>query len=160
MASALRLVYVGPAAWAVARVDSPPGAADVALEQLAAATHKRPHNHHIVIIPRWYTSHWRRLLGKICDVVFCVPLGTQAWPETMFEPLLIGLYFPLLSFSPWQLQRTSFLDGVARQLSSLPRASHNWGGGDILCQLYRQTGTLATLSSRLARSLLQGDRPK
>jgi len=137
----------------------PPSAAEVALAQLAAATHKRPNQHHIVIIPRLYTSHWRRLLGKICDLVFTVPLGTPFWPANMFEPLLIGLYLPLLSFSPWQFRRTSLLDHVAGQLSSLPRATHDWGG-DILRQLFGQTGALATLSPRLARQMLQGDRPR
>ncbi len=107
----------------------PPAAADVALEQLAAAIHKRPNNHHIVVIPRLHTSYWRRLLGKICDLVFTAPLGTQFWPATHFEPILIGLYFPLLLFSPWQLRRTGLLDDVAGQLSTLSGASDNWGGG-------------------------------
>jgi hypothetical protein len=122
----------------------PPSAAEVALEQLAAATHKRPNQHHIVIIPRLYTSHWRRLLGKICDLVFTVPLGTPFWPANMFEPLLIGLYLPLLSFSPWQFRRTSLLDHVAGQLSSLPRATHDWGGG-YSAPTFRPNGGLGHL---------------
>jgi len=109
----------------------PPGAADVALEQLAIAIHKRPNNHHLVIIPRLMTAAWRKLLGKICDLVFTVPLGVPFWSDSHFEPLLLGLYFPLLPCSPWQLRYTHLLDGLAQQLSSLPRSSYNWGG--IFC---------------------------
>jgi hypothetical protein len=106
----------------------PPGVADVALEQLAIAIHKRPLNHHVVIIPRLMTAAWKKLLGKICDLVITVPLGVPFWPDSHFEPLLLGLYFPLLPCSPWQLRFTHLLDGLAQQLSGLPRSSHNWGG--------------------------------
>jgi hypothetical protein len=81
----------------------PPGAADVALEQLAVAIHKRPSTFHLVAIPRLMTASWRKLLGKICDFVFTVPLGVSFWHESHFEPLVLGIYFPLLPFSPWQL---------------------------------------------------------
>jgi len=107
----------------------PPGAAEVALEQLAAAIHKRSYNLHLVVIPRLMTASWRKLLGKICDFIFTVPIGVSFWPESNHEPLLLGLYFPLLPFSPWQLRFTNLLDGLAQQLSSLPRATLNWGGG-------------------------------
>jgi len=107
----------------------PPGAAEVALEQLAAAIHKRSYNLHLVVIPRLMTASWRKLLGKICDFIFTVPIGVSFWPESNHEPLLLGLYFPLLPFSPWQLRFTNLLDGLAQQLSSLLRATLNWGGG-------------------------------
>jgi hypothetical protein len=107
----------------------PPGAADVALEQLAASIHKRPYSTHIVLIPRLLTSYWWRLLGKTCDLVFTVPLGPDFWPPSHFEPLIVGLYLPLLPFSPWQFRGTPFLDRLARQLSGLPRVDNHWGGG-------------------------------
>ncbi len=114
----------GPQIW-----HPPPGVADAALEQLAAAIHKRPKTTHVVLIPRLLTSHWRRLLGKICDLVFVVPVGTSCWPHTQFEPLIVGIYLPLLSFRPWQFRGTPFVDHVAQLLSSLPQTDHNWGGG-------------------------------
>ncbi|MFN9980295.1 MAG: hypothetical protein ACK53Y_10295, partial [bacterium] len=67
----------------------PPGAADAALAQLAAANHKRPMTPHLVLIPRLLTSRWRRLLGKTCDLVFTAPVGTYFWPVSNFEPLIV-----------------------------------------------------------------------
>jgi hypothetical protein len=55
----------------------PPAAADAALEQLGQSIHKRPHHMHLVIIPRLMTFRWQKLLGKICDIVFTVPVGTE-----------------------------------------------------------------------------------
>jgi len=111
-------------------VPPPPGVADAALEQLAAATHKRPVPTHGVLIPQLLTSHWRCLLGKICDFVFSVPVGTSCWPHTQFEPLIIGIYFPLLSCRAWRLcGPPPFLDSVARNLSGVPWDDHDWGGG-------------------------------
>jgi hypothetical protein len=36
----------------------PPAGADAALEQVASAVHKRPNNHHIVLIPCLMTARW------------------------------------------------------------------------------------------------------
>jgi len=135
----------------------PPGAADVALEQLAVAIHKRPSTFHLVAIPRLMTASWRKLLGKICDFVFTVPLGVSFWPASHFEPLVIGLYFPLLPFSPWQLRHTRLLDGLAQQLSSLSGSSHYWGG-DLLCQLLVHARQLAGMPPGVARDMLCGNR--
>jgi len=107
----------------------PPGVVDAALEQLASATHKRPNTAHVVLIPRLMLSRWRRLLGKICDLVFFVPVGTSCWANSQFEPLIVGFCLPLLPFSPWQFRGTAFVDNVAQLLSSLPRTHNDWGGG-------------------------------
>jgi len=141
--------YPGSCVWA-----PPPGAADAALEQLAASIHKRPLGSHIVLLPRLWTSRWRRLLGKICDVVFTVPLGTLFWPDTHYEPLIVGIYFPLLPFSPWQLRGTPFMDRLARVLSEVPRTHNDWGGGDILRQFFSQAGALASMPESVARGVL------
>jgi hypothetical protein len=88
----------------------PPAAADAALEQLAAAIRKRPYNTHLVIIPRLMTANWRRLLYKICDLVFTVPLGANFWPTTHFEPLLVGLSFPQSLAVTWNTALGQLLD--------------------------------------------------
>ncbi len=124
----------------------PPTAADAALEQLAAAIHKRPYNTHLVIIPWLLTANWRRLLYKICDLVFTVLVGSNCWPTTHFEPLLVGLSFPLCLHSPWRLRGTPLL---VNSLISI-------GGGDILRQLLSQTQQLGTLSESMVRKVLQG----
>jgi hypothetical protein len=71
----------------------PPAAAGIALEQLATAIHKRPYSQHVVLIPRLLCPAWRKLLSKLCDIIFTVPLGSDIWPSSNFEPLIIGIYF-------------------------------------------------------------------
>jgi hypothetical protein len=77
---------------------------DAALEQLGQSIHKRPQHTHIVIVPRLMTYCWRKLLGKICDIIITVPLGTEGWSLTNFEPLIVGIYFPLCRHEPWRLK--------------------------------------------------------
>jgi hypothetical protein len=82
----------------------PPAAADAALDQLGKWIHMRPlDTTHIAIIPRLMTSRWRKSLGKNCDLVFTIPVGSDLWPHTQFEPLIVGLSFPLIRYKPWRL---------------------------------------------------------
>jgi hypothetical protein len=131
----------------------PPAAAEVALENLATAIHIRPSSQHIVLIPRLMTACWRKLLGKLCDLIFQVPLGSDVWPHHHFEPLLVGIYFPLSRHRPWRLRDTPLLASMAVQLSSLSSDDFNWGG-DILRQLLCQAWSLDSLSPSMARKLL------
>jgi len=81
----------------------PPAAADAALDQLGQAVHKRLTPTHLVVVPRLMTSHWRKILGKICDLVFTVPVGSDIWGHSLFEPLIVGISFPLCKHRPWRL---------------------------------------------------------
>jgi hypothetical protein len=69
----------------------PPAAAEVALEQLRKARIKRQDSLHIFTCPRLMTPRWLRQLYKASDIVFQVPAGCPYWPESMYEPLTIGL---------------------------------------------------------------------
>jgi hypothetical protein len=131
----------------------PPAAADPCLEQLAVAIHKRPKTLHIVLLPRLMTSLWRQLFGKFCDLIVTLPLGSTPWPHHHFEPLLLGIYFPLTRHRPWRLRDTTLLAGMASQLSALRPPAFNWGG-DHLRKLLRDAGSLDSLSPSLARPLL------
>jgi hypothetical protein len=95
---------LGSFAWA-----PPPAAADVCLEQVATAIHKRPHSTRLILIPRLLTAAWCKLLGKVCDLLFTVPLGSTPWSHTLFEPLIVGLYLPLSRHRPWRLRGTPLL---------------------------------------------------
>lgn len=107
----------------------PSAAADVALDQLGKWIHMRPADTiHIAVIPRLMTSRWRKNLGKICDLVFTLPLGTNLWPHTQFEPLIIGISLPLIRYNPWRLRGTALLESVEGTLRSLPQISDGWGG--------------------------------
>jgi len=88
----------------------PPAAADVAVELLGKAKHKRPASEHIMIVPCLMTSHWQKQLSKIYDVVFTVPVGSSVWSFSQHEPLIVGISFPLSQHRPWQLRGTPMLE--------------------------------------------------
>lgn len=87
---------------------SPPAAADVALEQLRQARHKRQESFHIFVCPKQ--------LYKAADIVFVLPIGASVWPANRFEPCLVGLCFPFLRSRPRQLQSTPKMYAVGRRL--------------------------------------------
>ena len=78
----------------------PPAAANVVVEQLSIAKHKRPSVGHIVLVHRVFTSEWRKHLTRATDFYFnisCAPL----WDLKLHhEPLLIFVSLPLTSHSP------------------------------------------------------------
>jgi hypothetical protein len=113
-------------------VPPPPAVAEAALEQLAKSIHKRPQHTHLILVPRLMTAYWRKLLGKICTLTFTVPAGTDVWRISQFEPLIVGLYLPLIRHYPWTLKGAPMLDRVEWSLRSLPLTDHKWGGG-IFC---------------------------
>lgn len=153
--------WMTPCDWYRSRRDScplvwcpAPAAADACLDQLGKCIHMRPHQTtHVVIIPRLMTSRWRKTLGKICDLVLTVPLGVEFWPLTHFEPIIVGIAFPLSRHKPWRLRGTPLLESVEGVLRSLPPSSPGWGRG-VLRKLFFQTRALETMSTSMVRSLL------
>jgi hypothetical protein len=131
----------------------PPAAADAALDQLGQAVHKRLTPTHLVVVPRLMTSHWRKILGKICDLVFTVPVGSDIWGHSLFEPLIVGISFLLCKHRPWRLRGTPMLARVEGLLRDLPETSPQWGG-HILRQLCFQARSLDAMSPSLVRALL------
>ena len=99
------------------------------------------------------TAYWRKLLGKICTLTFTVPAGTDVWRISQFEPLIVGLYLPLIRHYPWTLKGAPMLDRVERSLHSLPLTDHKWGG-HILWQLLMESRALETMSASVVRELL------
>jgi hypothetical protein len=132
----------------------PPAAARAALEELAISHHKRPFLNHIFIVPRLFTSMWRRLLYKTADVVFELPAGSRpAWPMSMHEPLVCGLTLRFAACSPYQLRShpsvlelVQTLQGLWARVSSDERP--------ILFQLCHAPAALESLSGGVAREVL------
>jgi len=129
---------------------------DAALAQLGHSVHKRPHLTHLVLIPRLMTSRWRKLLGKICDLVFTLPVGTSAWGLTHYEPLIVGLCLPLCSHRPWKLRGTPMLARLERQLRDVPQTAPEWGR-HFLREFLLQARALDRMSSGMVRGLLHTD---
>jgi hypothetical protein len=78
----------------------PPAAADVVVEQLGKARHKRPHNLHVIVVPRLMTGYRRRALVRESDGCFEIRLGFELWPRCEFEPLIVFVCCPFRSNCP------------------------------------------------------------
>ena len=87
----------------------PAAAADVAIEQLTKARHKRIRATHIFIVPRRWTYLWRRKLYRSCDIRFNIKPGVSFWKKNEHEPLTIAIFFPFCRHKPWQLRRVPVL---------------------------------------------------
>ena len=139
--------------------DVPPGGGEVAVEQLCAHTHGRPESHHIFLIPRLCTCHWRKQLLKVCDVVLTIQPKFPFWPSNMHEPLLVGIHFPLLppisKFRPWKLKHTEFVEEFRSNLHRVQTTSEqvDW---NILREFQLRARSIPSLPDGLARELLQG----
>jgi hypothetical protein len=107
----------------------PPGAADMALEELRKARIKRQDSLHVFVVPCLMKPYWFCQPYKTADVVFDVPPGACCWPTHMFEPVVIGLVLPYLDRSPWCVRSTPKMRSMERKMrkvwDSLELASGN-----------------------------------
>ena len=76
----------------------PPAAALVALKQLARSRHKQLHSvTHVFLCQRLlWQERWRRRFEKEMDV-WCILHSGSVWPNRLFEPLIVGIYFPTIN---------------------------------------------------------------
>ena len=131
----------------------PPAIADVALEEMLKARHKRSDTFHVVVVPRIMSPRWRRLFRKACDFLFVVSPGSDYWPFDMFEPLWVGILLPFVKHRPWCLKRAPVLLEFGRKL----RGMLETGEGDernILRQLTLLPGRVDSLPFHLACGVL------
>ena len=78
-----------------------PAAADVVVEQLGKARHKRPSCMHLVVAPRLMTGLWRRHLTRECDFYFKIPAGScSLWGANQHEPVPIFVCLPFAIARP------------------------------------------------------------
>ena len=130
-----------------------PAVADAALEELLKARHKRTDTFHIVLIPRLMTPRWRRLFNKACDFNFVVSPGHSFWPDTMFEPLWVGVLLPFSTHRPWCFKRAPLLVEMGRDLRAVLAAGEA-DGRDILRKLLKLPGLMAPMSEHMACEVL------
>lgn len=124
----------------------PPGAARVVLRQLASSRHKRPEFvTHVVLIPRLlYQEEWRTRFEKEVDIWFPMEPG-EFWPCNAFQPLMIGLSFPLYSTYPWQLkQERDKVVEIGRALRTMSKRS-NLQVGHYLRKLWSNPRAFPTM---------------
>ena len=115
----------------------PPAAALEALKQLAWSRLKRPELvTHVVVIQRLlYQEEWRRRFEKEVDFWFTLAPG-DVWPHSAFEPLLVGISFPMSRTYPWLVrQQSEQVVAAGRGLSAMSKESHIQVG-NYLCKLW------------------------
>ena len=137
----------------------PPAAARAALEELRKSRHKSFESTHVVVIPRLFSTEWRKELYKAADIVLTLPVGHPAWPHEMHEPLTIALLFPFLNHRPWELRRAPELLDLGSSLHEVWKSDAE-SEGPLLRELWSLPRRLASLSTRLARELLYGKRKR
>ena len=131
----------------------PPSCADVALEQLRMARIKRQDSSHVFVVPRLLTPRWLKQLWKACDVVLSVPAGTQGWPVDMYEPVLIGICFPFLSFNPWQFRGTPKMFSMARKLRGVFK-ENELDAGTLLRKFWKSSHRMLSMQEDVVSRML------
>lgn len=136
----------------------PPVAAGIAMEELRKSRHKSAESTHLVVIPRLFSVEWRKSLYKAADVVLHLPAGHPAWPESMHEPLTIGILLPYLNHRPWELRRSPIILELAHTLQKVWQSGGE-SEGPILRKLWRLQRELSGMSEGMARKVLHCQSP-
>ena len=124
----------------------PPAAADLVVERLAQARHKRPNSLHLVVVTRLMTGRWRKQLFKATGYHCSLSLPSVWDIETQFEPLLIFVCLPFLSHRPDFEQRESHCKGLRRILQPEELSEGNQEiQGDLLRQLLLRARSVSPL---------------
>ena len=131
----------------------PPAAAEAALEQLRKARQKRQGSCHVFICPRLMTPYWAKHLNRSADLITIVPPGQSFWPDEMYEPLIIGIYFPFLKNRPWQLKGQPALLGLDKLLRMLWKTDPG-AAGPLLRKLWSNTRKMASMPKELVCQVL------
>ena len=92
---------------------------------------------HVVLLPRLlYQEEWRSRFEKLDDFWFIMHRGS-VWPHSYFEPLIIGICFPLSRSYPWELkQHRERMVGLCRTMSKVSQ-TFNIRVRDHLRKLWR-----------------------
>jgi hypothetical protein len=66
---------------------------------------------HLIVVPRLVTGRWRRHLGRGSDMYFKIKDCSEVWDlSTQFEPLLIFVCLPYVTYRPKLEERQELLD--------------------------------------------------
>ena len=123
-----------------------PAAADVVVEQLGKARHKRPSSLHIVVVPRLMTGRWRRHMTRECDCYFRIPPRCTLWGKSQYEPVLIFVCLPFVVHRPNLSAKSKLLEDFCRAMlqEDLWQVSDE-RGGTFLRKFLRQARSLCSL---------------
>ena len=97
----------------------PPAAADVAIQELRRARHKRQQSVHVFVCPRLMKPLWFKQAFKASDMLFDLKAGHPCWSSNQHEPLIVVVCFPYLQHIPWTLRDTPVIHELVRLLRGM-----------------------------------------
>jgi len=132
-----------------------PGAALVVLKEIARSRQKRPTEvRHVFLCHRLlWQEEWRSRFEKEFDVWFVLSTG-DAWPHSMFEPLLVGISFEMRSERPWLVrERRQEVVAFGSALSKMSKTCHLQVGRHLR-ELWLQPWNIEALRGSVVRGML------
>ena len=99
------------------------------------------------------TPTWLKQLHKCGDCIFSIPASHSFWPTDAYEPLIVALAFPYISYRPFQLKTTFKMFYMGRRLSQVFKEDHV-DGGDILLKLLLEVRKYKTLPRSMVWKML------
>mmetsp|Transcript_786 Transcript_786/g.1194 ORF Transcript_786/g.1194 Transcript_786/m.1194 type:complete len:304 (+) Transcript_786:5696-6607(+) len=130
-----------------------PDTAETSLEQLRFARQKRYQSTHVFVCPHLLEPYWRSHLHNVADLVCEIPVGNSFWPNSMHEPLILGICFPFIHSEHWQLKGCVAMLEMARELRSLWKTSES-AQRSVLRELWSHQRQLAHLLPGLVQQVL------
>ena len=123
-----------------------PAAAEVVVERLGVARHKRPNSLHVIVIPRLMTGRWRKHLLKATDF-YCRLDCDALWDlKDQYEPLLMFVSLPFLPDRPNFEGKRDILERLrGLLLSEGVSQAHTAGHRDLLRKLLVEARTLCSV---------------
>jgi hypothetical protein len=123
-----------------------PAAADVVVEQLGKARHKRPSSLHLIVTPRLFTGKWQRHMTQECNFYFKIPAGAcSLWGAAQYKPVLIFVCLPFATSSP----KFDIRQGLLEDFHGFMLKKGLWQGfgkrGGLLRELLIRARQLCTL---------------
>ena len=123
--------------------------------------YKRPYEvTHVFLCQRLlWQEEWRRRFEKEMDVWFILHCGS-AWPNHNFEPLLVGISFPMSRSRPWLVrQLREQVVEVGRALSEVSKTRHVEVGNHLRELWLRPWEVPQALRRRMVREVLHPTLP-
>ncbi len=132
-----------------------PAAASIALDEIAEARLKRPHSSGAIFIVRCVMkSEWGKKFGKEMDLHFEIPAGDAFWNSTNFEPLSIGILFPLFRHLPWRARKSGLVLDAESTLRGVQKVL-DYDRGSVLPELWDATRRIRGMQREMVRKLLR-----
>jgi hypothetical protein len=99
-------------------------------------------------------SEWGKKFGKEMDLHFEIPAGDAFWNSTNFEPLSIGILFPLFRHLPWRARNSGLVLDAESTLRRMQK-DVDYNRGSVLSELWDTTRRVRGMQWEMVRDVLR-----